>query len=143
MDELDLIRVRIATEDNAGRYFGGPLGLSQSDAARYTSEGHLSKLCDRYGLATVWRAVAEVIEARPELLTDSEEVRQQRARDRAAACEAANVSAGDAYKAGNYPAALAALDEGDRADPDHRVNGRHSWASLRELVHTKREDTKP
>lgn len=135
----DLARVRIATEDHAARYYGGPLNLGRDDAARYTAEGHLGKLCDRYRLAAVWRAVAAVIDERPELLTATEVERTARREERARRCEDAAHRAHELFQAGWGGDALAAVAEGEQADPDHRVAGRHTWTDLRKII-TKRRN---
>lgn len=139
MDKLDQIRVRIATEDHAATYHGGPLGLGPADAARYVSEGHLANLCDRHGLGDVWRAVAAVLEANPQLLTDSRQTRQMRARRRAAACEGKAMQAYQLVRDRQYSRALAALSDAEQIDPDHLVDGLRSWDSLRQIVQTKAE----
>src|SRR5690606_2895947 len=64
------VMIRHAVEDHAAGWYGevGPFVFGREEAARYTAEGALSGLCDRHGLAAVWRAVAEVIEAHPQWL---------------------------------------------------------------------------
>ncbi len=55
--DVDLARIRVAAEDNAHRYYGGPLNLSRVDAARYITEGHLKQ----YPLKETWQQVATLI----------------------------------------------------------------------------------
>lgn len=134
MDPLDRERVRVAAEDHAGRYYGGPMRLGRDSAARYTAEGHLRGLCDQYTLGEVWRAVAEVIDARPALLTDTDQVRAARKAERAARCDQAADAAYQAWNAGDADRALRELDRGELIDPDHRISRWYSWEDLRKVV---------
>lgn len=130
---VEAARIRVAVEDHAARYFGGPLGLARDDAARYVSEGHLKSLVDKYGLREVWDGVAAELEARPELLERDEAAR---AASRAARHERAAATSRDAlaaYKTGDVDGALKALDAGELIDPEYRYRG-VSWDRARELI---------
>jgi hypothetical protein len=120
--------------NGAATYYRGPLGFSRDDAARYTSEGPLGKLCDQYSLKVVWREVAAVIDARPDLLTTTKQDRQNRKVDRARRCEEFARQANQMVCAGDRVGAYTALGEGERVDPDHWVAGRYSWSDLRRIV---------
>lgn len=136
---LDLRRVELAAEDHLADWYG-PRGLftfGRDDAIRYTAEGPLGVLCDRYGLPAVWQAVEAVVDRRPDLLTAAEEQRRGRADARRAACEEAVTQAKAAVRAGDFTAALAALDRGAATDPDHRVDGFRTWEEIRDRVQAK------
>lgn len=133
MDKLDLARVRIAVEDHAADYYGGPWNFGRSDAARYTAEGHLGRLCDQHGLKVVWQAVAAVIDERPELLTAGKEQRHARELGREGDCRRRAQQALDAYRAGCHAAALAEIDAGELVDPDYTSAG-WSWDRMRQQV---------
>lgn len=140
IDALDLVRIEIATEQHAAGYFGGPLELGQDSAARYVAEGHLGTLCDRYGLGPVWEAVAEVLQQRPELLTLTMRQREQLRQERADCCQEVFSRADVAFRAADYPAALSALDEGERIAPDHQPIDWSSWEDLRQVVARKQAE---
>lgn len=136
ISERDQVRIRVWTEDNAGRHFQGPAGGSLENAARYTSESWLNRNADPYPLPTVWRLVRALLEDRPELLHLTPHQRKQQQEDRAARCEAAFARADEAFRAGDPDAAVAALNEGEATDPDHRI-GWATWAQLRQFVHER------
>ena len=128
---LDLVRVAIATQDHAHRWYGrhGGFTFSKSDAARYVSEGALKQ----YPLKPTWRAVAAHIEAHPEVLTFTDEQEVQAQRDRAQRCAEIADEACEQMVAGWFVDALAMLDAGELVDPDYRI-GFRSWDDLREIV---------
>ena len=133
----DRARVRLAVEDYAGRYHGGPLGLGREDTVRYLVEGHLAALERRYGTQAVWDAVAEVLAEHPEALkqqwTETELAVRQRAR--AARADELLATAGRALKIGNRERALALVDEAELAAPDHCPRHRdYDWYRQRILA---------
>ena len=129
------VQIRQATEDHAGRYFGGPLGLGREDAARYVAEGHLGGLCDRHGLAAVWKAVADIIDQHPQVLDQrlSDDELRQRQADRSARAAELSRQAAAAFRAGDADRALALIDEGEQVCPGYRA-GLRSWDDLRARV---------
>lgn len=134
-DALDQARIRNAVAEHAAGYHGGPLQLSQDDAARYVSEGHLGPLVSRHGLNAVWEAVAAEIARNPDSLVDNRKARSAEIR---AKSEATAVRALEHFKAGELDEALAALAEGEAADPDFRSAGRgHTWSSMRDAIQRK------
>lgn len=128
--ELDLARIRNATEDNAHRYYGGPLSLGKDDAARYVAEGHLKQ----YPLAETWREVAALLDARPEILTLTAAEVEQRRTNRANLCEEYAHNAHRHLVTGWVDDAHGLIDDGELLDPDHRVLGRYSWQQIRDAV---------
>lgn len=134
---VDRARVRLAVEDYAGRYHGGPLGLGREDTIRYLVEGHLAALEGRYGTQAVWDAVAEVLLEHPEALeqqwTEAELTARQRAR--AARADELVAEAGRALKAGDRERALALVDEAALTAPDHCPRHRaYDWYRQRILA---------
>lgn len=133
-DQRDFPRIVIAVEDNAYRYYGGPLRLDVDSTTRYVSEGHLKD----YPLREVWGHVADYIAAHPEVLTytpnDVAIAQQQRAEK----CEELAHEAYLAKEDGAIGDALALVDEGERTNPDHRVAGRRTWDHLREKINAAR-----
>jgi hypothetical protein len=128
--------IRHAVQDYAGRWYGqvGVFAFGRSDAARYVSEGHLGRLCDRHTLRAVWRAVAAEIDADPSVLetryTDAHLAEREAAR-RAAADEA-DGRAHAAFAGGDLDATLAAIDDAELAAPTHRDwNGIRAFARQR------------
>lgn len=136
----ELAAIRHAVEDHAGRFYGqvGPFTFGREQAARYTSEGPLSGLCDRYGLAAVWRAVAEVIEEHPQVLEHrySDQERRQRQQERAAQAQRLADEAAVAFKADDQRRALELLDQAELADPTYRPGWR-SFDELRSIVRSR------
>lgn len=137
IDPVDRERIRVAAEDNAGRIARTP--FMRSSVSRYVAEGRdLRDMVDRYGLATVANAVRQVLDQRPELAergTDDVELAKTYRRDAAQdATEAANT----AIEAGDFAAARAALDEGERIDPTFTLpvpgGPPMDWPAMRELV---------
>lgn len=127
--------IRQAVEDYAGRYYGGPFGLGRDDAARYVAEGHLGDVCDRHGLAAVWRAVSNFIDQHPRVLDrrlSDAEIRQRQA-DRSARAAELSRQAAAAFRAGDADRALALIDEGEQTCPGYRA-GLRSWDDLRARV---------
>lgn len=138
MDNLDLRRIEIATEDQAARYYGGPLRFTADDAARYTAEGRrLDELCRTHGLPVIWRAVAAVLRERPELLTDTEQAVELRKEQRRQQCYEATHAAAQAVLAGRFDEAQRHIDRGELIDPDYLSDGWRSWESLRNAVAAK------
>jgi hypothetical protein len=141
---IEQATIRNAVTDQAGGYFGGPLHLGKADAARYVSEGHLGKLCDKYSLSEVWRAVAEVIAADESVLHRTHEQRTQGREEREARCERMAEEAFAAYQAGDLTAAAALIDEAELVDPSYR-SGRskqvygYDWADIRAAI-TRRSE---
>jgi len=134
---IDQARVRLAVEDYAGRYYGGPLGLGREDTIRYLVEGHLSALERRYGTQAVWDVVAEVLLEHPEALeqqwTEDEVTARQRAR--AARADELVAEAGKVLKAGDRERALALIDEAALTAPDHSPRHRdYEWYRQRILA---------
>jgi hypothetical protein len=134
--DADHARIRVAVEDHAHRYYGGPLHLGRSDAARYVTEGHLGQ----HPLKETWQAVAELIEARPEVLTWTAADVAERRQVRAEQCEALAHEAHDHMVAGRTPEAEAAVGRGEVLDPDHRVLGRYSWTQIRKALEPTTEE---
>lgn len=136
----ELVTIRHAVEDHAGSWYGqvGPFTFGREQAARYTCEGPLSGLCDRHGLAAVWRVVAEVIEEQPQVLEHrySDQERRQRQQRREAEAERLADEAGVAFKAGDQRRALELLDQAELADPTYRPGWR-SFDELREIVRSR------
>jgi hypothetical protein len=128
---IEMATIRNAVADQAGGLFGGPLGFTKDDTARYVSEGYLSKLVDKYSLRDVWEAVAEVIHADESVLTRTPAERKQGAADRTARCVELEDAALAAYKASELDRALALVDQAELIDPAHRIGGRHDWADVR------------
>ena len=128
-------QIRQAAEDHAGRYFGGPLGLGRDDAARYVAEGHLGDVCDRHGLAAVWREVSHFIDQHPRVLDQrlSDDELRQRQADRSAQAAELSRQAAAAFRAGDADRALALIDEGEQTCPGYRA-GLRSWDDLRARV---------
>jgi len=142
LDPLDRERVRIAVEDHAGRIFRNPLiGGSTDNVGRYVAEGHLGALTERYGLSQVWRAVAQTVEERPELLERSDADADQGARERGEAAELLSTQAAGQVRDGDFAAALATIDQAERLDPDHRAGVGRSWDELRTIVARRQEET--
>lgn len=137
LDPLDRERIRVAVEDNAGRVARTP--FMSSSVARYVAEGSdLRDVTERYGLATVANAVRQVLDQRPELAErDVDEVELAQTRRRGAA-QAATDAADTAIEAGDFAAARAALDEGERIDPTFSLpvpgGPPMDWPAMRELV---------
>lgn len=134
MTEVDLARIAVAVEDNALRYVGGPFNFGRDDAVRYVSEGHLK----RYPFREVWDHVAAYIDAHPEVLTYTPTTVAANQQRRAEQCEGLARDAHEAMTEADIPDALAAVDDGERIDPDYRVAGRHSWDALREAINARR-----
>jgi preprotein translocase subunit YajC len=139
-DELDQARIRNAVAEHAAGYYGGPLNLGRDDAARYVSEGHLGPLVSRHGLNDVWEAVAAEIERNPDALTPDRAGRSRAIRERA---DDASTRALAHFKAGELDQALAAIAEGEAADPDFRTARGVSWSSMREAIDRKRSEPAP
>lgn len=137
---VELVMIRHAVEDHAAGWYGqvGPFTFGREQAARYTSEGPLSGLCDRHGLAAVWRAVAEVIEENPQVLEHrlSDEERAQRQRQRAARAEYLAEETAVAFQAGDRERALEATYQAELADPTYRP-AHCTFDELREIIRTK------
>lgn len=137
---VELVMIRHAVEDHAAGWYGevGPFTFGRQQAARYTAEGPLSALCDRHGLAAVWRAVDAVIEAHPEVLERrlSAEERKQRQSQREAEAERLASEAAAAFKAGDLGRALELLDQAELEAPTYRPGWR-SWDDLRAIVRAK------
>jgi hypothetical protein len=136
----ELVMIRHAVEDHAAGWYGqvGPFTFGREQAARYTSEGPLSGLCDRHGLPAVWRAVAEVIEENPQVLEHrlSDEERAQRQQQRAEHAGRLADEAAAAFQAGDQPRALELIDQAELADPTHRPAHR-TFDDLRGIIRTK------
>lgn len=128
--DIDHARIQVATEDNAHRYYGGPLNFGKADAARYVTEGHLKE----YPLAETWREVTALIEARPEMLTWTAAEVQQRQQALADMCEEYAVSAHRHMVTGWTDDAHGLINDGELCNPDHRVLGRYSWQQLHDAV---------
>jgi N12 class adenine-specific DNA methylase len=134
---VELATIRVAVEDHAARYHGGPLKLGRESAARYVSEGHLGALVDRHRLKEVWETVAAHIDSHPELLELGEAERaaaQSARRERASAVDREALTA---YKAGDLDRASELIDAAELIDPDFGDQGR-SWTRAREAIEKRR-----
>lgn len=130
LSPVDLARVRIAVEDHAAAYYGGPMHLGRADAVRYVTEAYLKTLPWK----AAWRAVEAEVDARPEVLTWTEMQRAENKIARAEACNAADTRIIERFDAGDIDGALAVIDEAELINPDYRVNGWHTWGRLRDLI---------
>lgn len=133
-EQRDIPRIIIAIEDNAYRYFGGPLNLGVDSTIRYVCEGHLKD----YPLREVWGHVAAYVQTHPEVLTHSSNDVADAQQRRAETCESLAHEAYEAMGEGDIADALALIDDAERTNPDHRIAGRHTWDHLREAVNAKR-----
>lgn len=119
-----------AVEDWAGQYIGGPFSLTNADAIRYVTEGHLCDLCARHGFAVVCAAVEEYITAHPEVLQQrfTRDQITQRERDRVRRADELLAEAGRAYKTADKARALKLIDEAELVAPRHRpLRGSYDW----------------
>lgn len=124
LSAADQVRVRVAVDDHAARIYRSPLvGGSKSSVGRYLAEGPLSKVTDRYGLSTVWEAVAEVVNEQPDALTRSDADVKAAAKRRADEAERLANRAADLFQAGDAAEALALVDQAEQLNPDQRVGG--------------------
>jgi N12 class adenine-specific DNA methylase len=143
----DRATIEHVIQDHLGRYYGGPLNLSRADAVRYTVEGHLKEMQDKYGRRETWDAVeayvAANVDSRPELLqrlSDAQIAERNAARDEEA--KRLNLAANDAFKAGDYSAALDLINQAEQAAPDYR-GGAARWARIREVIQAKKAAAAP
>jgi hypothetical protein len=132
--------IRNAVADEAARYFGGLLGFGRDSAARYTSEAHLVKLIEKYGLSAVWAAVAAVIDDDPTVLERSPTERKRLRAARQARAESILEQALAALDTGDDAEANRLIDEAELIDPEYRP-GRNSglvlpptWDEVRRTV---------
>jgi hypothetical protein len=133
-DQRDFPRIRVAVEDNAYRYIGGPFNMGAEAAVRYVCEGHLKD----YPLREVWEHVAAYIDAYPQVLAYTPAdvaIAQQERNER---CDDLAHEAYEAMNEGDIADALALIDDAERTNPDYRVAGRHTWDDLREAINAKR-----
>lgn len=119
---VERVMVAHACEDWAGNWYGPQGGFvwSRSDCERYVAEGYLGKLCDRHGLAAVWAAVHDHLDAHPEILasgrlTDAQRVERQAARDRRAQELLAEAKA--SFHEGRWDDALALVNRAELESP--------------------------
>lgn len=136
--DADQARIRVTTEDYAAANYGGALGLSKDDAARYVAEGHLKSLVDEHGLNDVIDEVRKVIATRPEVLQGIKDGGRAKRAARDAKAAELSTEAVNALKRGDHAGAQRAIDSGEQLHPDYRASGRHSWGDMRAVV-TKKE----
>ncbi|AEV86815.1 F-box DNA helicase protein 1 [Actinoplanes sp. SE50] len=145
-DAVQQARIRVAVEDNAGRYAGTPgIGRSPGAVARYIGES--AGLAD-IGAGDRWKRVAaaarEILERRPELMDlDTDDKRTAAARDRTGAVTRILAAIDAAYAAGDFTRTLALLERGELLDPTHRPNGNNTWERLRQFVAKRQRAASP
>lgn len=138
---LDQARIRNAAEDYASLYAWSPLiGASPSTVARYVAETGpaLGEVTSRTSLSETAAAVRSVLEGNPEIMKRTPEQVEAGKVARAEAAAAVNIKAGELFTAGDIPGTMAAIDGGERIDPDYRHsvgNGPSlTWDDLRDIV---------
>lgn len=144
---VDMVRIRHAIEDHAGRWYGqvGPFVFGRWDCARYLTEGVLSKLGQDRGWdwSELWDFVDGYLAEHPQVMqvryTD-EQIRQ-REQARTDAARALERQALAAFRAGEFSRALELLDRAELVAPDglpHPSGGRLvSWDARRQAVHRR------
>lgn len=115
--EFELLEIGYTTEEHAARYFGGPMHFDATDAARYTTEGHLDHLVAAHGLRRVWDAVADFIGVNPEVLERDERQRAARQAERQSSATELRRAAKQSYNRAEYDRAEELILAAQRLDP--------------------------
>lgn len=135
MSPRDRAELAVHVEDAGPGIFQSPLvGGSFSSVGRYVGEGRDAKdLVDKYGASTVWGAAEQWARTHPEVMARTHLEVKARIEARRVEAEARFQDAVTASKAGDFPAAYAAVDAGELVDPTHKVNFR-GWDDARAIL---------
>src|SRR5262249_14315677 len=121
----------------------------KTDAARYTSEGHLKDLVRQHGLSDVWEAVAAVIDSDPTVLTRTTAQRDEERTRREQLAEQLASDALTAFKRNDLTRATQLINEAELVDPAYRTGRSErrpygiSWDEIRDAVRRRQTETTP
>lgn len=124
VNHVDQVRIAHIIEDHAGRYFGlvGSDTYSESDCARYLTEGPLKRLCEDRGWnwRTLWTLVAKHLKEHPQVMgvryTDAQIADRKAARNAAAKALIAEAEAPFAEE--RFADVLTLIDQAELTSPD-------------------------
>ncbi len=119
LTEIERIRLRHLVADNAGTWYGGPLGLSRPDTVRYTAEAVVERQFPDVTYNTLWDAISDVLDQHSGILERrlSDADRRIAAAARQEAAGAWLHLAGEALEAADFPLAAAFVDQAERENP--------------------------